>query len=134
MEYSKLWKSKSEVEINFIANTLKNYDIIAIQEVVAGYGGAQAVAKLADELNRKGSKWDYVISDPTSSSPIRRNVMLLFEDSQFKENWESLVRKKYHLEIDREPFYCTFEYKKKINLQSFFMQLQRKQPETEIIF
>jgi hypothetical protein len=58
--------------------------------------------------------------------------MLLFEDSQFKENWESLVRKKYHLEIDREPFYCTFEYKKKINLQSFFMQLQRKQPETEI--
>jgi hypothetical protein len=31
--------------------------IIAIQEVVAGYGGAQAVAKLADELNRKGSKW-----------------------------------------------------------------------------
>jgi deoxyribonuclease-1-like protein len=49
-------KSKSEVEINFIANTLKNYDIIAIQEVVAGYGGAQAVAKLAAELNRKGAK------------------------------------------------------------------------------
>jgi endonuclease/exonuclease/phosphatase family metal-dependent hydrolase len=53
-------KSKSEVEINLLQYTLKNYDIIAIQEVVAGYGGAQAVAKLADELNRKGSKWDYV--------------------------------------------------------------------------
>jgi hypothetical protein len=37
-------KSKSDQEITFIANTVKNYDIIAIQEVVAGYGGAQAVA------------------------------------------------------------------------------------------
>jgi 2-methylisocitrate lyase-like PEP mutase family enzyme len=35
-----------------IAQTV-SYDIIAIQ-VVAGYGGVQAVAKLADELNRKG--------------------------------------------------------------------------------
>jgi deoxyribonuclease-1-like protein len=61
-------KSKSNSEIAFIANTIKDFDIIAIQEVVAGYGGAQAVAMLADELNRKGSKWDYVISDPTSSS------------------------------------------------------------------
>lgn len=61
-------KSKSNFEISFIANTVKDFDIIAIQEVVAGYGGAQAVAKLCDELNRKGSKWDYTISDPTSSS------------------------------------------------------------------
>jgi len=46
-------KTKSEQEVNFIANTLKEFDIIAIQEVVAGYGGAKAVARLADELNRK---------------------------------------------------------------------------------
>jgi uncharacterized protein with GYD domain len=46
LEYKTL-KSKSDVEINFIANTLGAYDVIAIQEVVAGYGGAQAVAKLA---------------------------------------------------------------------------------------
>ena len=48
-------KSKSEETINYIANSLREYDIIAIQEVVAGYGGAQAVARLADELNRKGA-------------------------------------------------------------------------------
>ncbi|MFV5702551.1 hypothetical protein ACM55F_11825 [Flavobacterium sp. XS2P12] len=51
-------KSKSEETINYIANSLRDYDIIAIQEVVAGYGGAQAVAKLADELNQRGAKWD----------------------------------------------------------------------------
>jgi deoxyribonuclease-1-like protein len=32
-------KSKCEDEINFIVNALKNYDIIAIQEVSADYGG-----------------------------------------------------------------------------------------------
>src|SRR6187431_3081885 len=64
-------KSKSEAEIQFIANTLKSYYVIAIQEVVAGDGGAQAVGRLSDELNRKGGKWDYVISNPTSSSAYK---------------------------------------------------------------
>src|SRR3954469_8731514 len=63
-----LGKSKSNEEIMFIANTVKDFDVVAIQEVVAGYGGPQAVARLVDCLNRKGSKWDYTISDPTSSS------------------------------------------------------------------
>ena len=48
-----LGKSKSTEEIEFIAQTLKSYDVLAIQEVVAGNGGAQAVARLADALNRK---------------------------------------------------------------------------------
>lgn len=58
--------SKDDKEIEFIANTLKSYDVIAIQEVVASMGGSQAVARLSDALNRKGNKWDYVISNPTS--------------------------------------------------------------------
>jgi hypothetical protein len=49
-----------------LATTIQDFDLIAIQEVVAGYGGAQAVTRLAGELNRKGTSWDYVISDPTS--------------------------------------------------------------------
>jgi deoxyribonuclease-1-like protein len=61
-------KSKSDTTIEFIANTIKDYDVVAIQEVVAGYGGSQAVAKLCDVLNRKGAKWDYTVSDPTSSN------------------------------------------------------------------
>ncbi|WPR71331.1 hypothetical protein SLW70_15565 [Flavobacterium sp. NG2] len=63
-----LGQSKSEVEVEFMANVVMNYDVVAIQEVVAGYGGSQAVARLAAVLNRKGSKWDYTISEPTSSS------------------------------------------------------------------
>lgn len=29
-------KTKTEAEINFMANTLKDFDVVAIQEVVAG--------------------------------------------------------------------------------------------------
>ncbi|MGO4819579.1 endonuclease/exonuclease/phosphatase family protein [Flavobacterium sp. W22_SRS_FP1] len=127
-------KSKSAVEINFIANTLKNYDIIAIQEVVAGYGGAQAVARLADELNRKGVKWDYVISDPTSSTPYKKErYAFIWKTAHIKKMGRAWLEKKYHLEIDREPFYCTFEYKKnKFTVVNFHAITKSQQPETEI--
>ena len=50
-----LGKSKATETITFIASISKEFDVIALQEIVAGYGGAQAVAKLTDELNRTGS-------------------------------------------------------------------------------
>jgi hypothetical protein len=69
-------QSKSDKTIHYIANYLRDYDIIAVQ-VVAGYG-VQAVARLSDELNRTGSKWDYIISDPTSSSPYKTERYALY--------------------------------------------------------
>jgi intracellular sulfur oxidation DsrE/DsrF family protein len=74
-------QSKSDKTIHYIANYLRDYDIIAVQ-VVAGYGGVQAVARLSDELNRTGSKWDYIISDPTSSSPYKRALCIYMENQQ----------------------------------------------------
>jgi hypothetical protein len=71
-------QSKSDKTIHYIANYLRDYDIIAVQEVVAGYGGVQAVARLADELNRTGTKWDYTISDPRVAAHIKRSVMPLY--------------------------------------------------------
>lgn len=127
-------KSKSEKTILYIANTLKNYDIIALQEVVAGYGGAQAVAKLADELNRKGAKWDYVISDPTSSSAYKtERYAFIWKTSKIKKIGKAWLEKKYQLEIDREPYFCTFQYEnKQFTLVNFHAITKKKQPETEI--
>lgn len=127
-------KSKSDTEIIFIANTIKDYDIVAIQEVVAGQGGAQAVAKLADELNRKGTKWDYAISNPTSSSAYKtERYAFLWKTATVKLIGKPWLEKKYHLEIDREPYYATFEYKsKQITLVNFHAITKSKQPETEI--
>jgi deoxyribonuclease-1-like protein len=127
-------KSKSEETINYIANSLRDYDLIAIQEVVAGYGGAQAVARLADELNRKGAKWDYVISDPTSSSAYKtERYAFIWKTSKLKKIGRAWLEKKYHLEIDREPYFCTFQYEnKQFTVANFHAITKNKQPETEI--
>lgn len=127
-------KSKSDSTIIFIANTLKDYDVVAIQEVVAGYGGAQAIAKLADELNRKGAKWDYTISDPTTSSAYKtERYAFLWKTSKVKKIGDAWLEQKYNLEIDREPYYCTFQYDdKQFTLANFHAITKSKQPETEI--
>lgn len=36
-------QSKSDEEIGYIASVVKSFDVLAIQEVVAGYGGPKAV-------------------------------------------------------------------------------------------
>jgi hypothetical protein len=50
-----------------------------------------------------------VILHPVAHNKTERYAYL--EDST-KENWESMVRKKYHLEIDREPFIALSNIKK----------------------
>lgn len=129
-----LGKSKSDSAIAFIANTIQEYDEVALQEVVAGYGGAQAVAQLADVLNRKGSKWDYIVSDPTSSSAYKtERYAFIWKTSKVKRVGKAWLESKYHLEIDREPYYATFEYKnKQFTLANFHAITKSRQPETEI--
>src|SRR4051812_36313463 len=101
-----LGKSKSNEEIAIIANTVKDFDVVAIQEVVAGYGGPQAVARLVDCLSRKGSKWDYTISDPTSSSAYKaERYAFIWKTSRATKRGDAWLEKKYNLEIDREPYY-----------------------------
>jgi endonuclease/exonuclease/phosphatase family metal-dependent hydrolase len=129
-----LGSSKSDEEIAFIVSTIKAYDVVAIQEVVAGKGGVQTVAKIANELNRTGFKWDYTISAPTSSSAYKtERYAFLWKTSKLKKIGKAWLEKKYHLEIDREPYYCTFEYKgKQFTIANFHAITKSKQPETEI--
>lgn len=127
-------KSKSDSTIIFIANTVKDYDIIAIQEVVAGHGGSQAIARLADELNRKGAKWEYTISDPTTSSAYKtERYAYLWKTSKVNKIGNAWLEQKYTLEIDREPYFCTFQYNQnQFTLSNFHAITKNKQPETEI--
>ena len=127
-------QSKSTIELNYIAKKTSNYDIIAVQEAVAGYGGAQTVAKLVELLNEKGSKWEYSISDPTSSSSYKRErYAFIWKTNKVKLKNKPWLEKKYNLEIDREPYFATFEINKKnITLVNFHAITKKKQPETEI--
>ena len=127
-------KSKSAAEIQFVANTLRNFDVVALQEIVAGHGGAQAVAKLADELNRMGSKWDYIVSDPTVSTPYgTERYAYLWKTSSVKRMKRAWLEDNYVQEIDREPFLIDLNYNGELfTLVSFHAIPKKKQPETEI--
>jgi len=128
-------KSKSDTTIEFIANTVKDFDVVAIQEVVAGYGGSQAVAKLCDVLNRKGAKWDYTVSDPTSSNNSYKveRYAFIWKTSKLKKIGDAWLEKQYSMEIDREPFFATFKSSDKLfTLVNFHAITKSKQPETEI--
>ena len=129
-------KSKSDTEIEFIANTVKNYDIILIQEVVAkDPGGAQAVGRLVESLNKKGSKWEYRISDPTSgeNSYKKERYAFLWNTSKVNLVERSWLESKYSAEIDREPFFATFKTNdKEFTLVNFHAITKDMQPETEV--
>ena len=127
-------QTKSSEELDEIAEILRDVDIIAIQEVVAGYGGAQAVAKLTDILNRKGSKWDYVISNPTNSSKyVTERYAFIWKTKHIKiKNRGSLVQE-LDTFIDREPFLLDFYMgKKKFTILNFHSRPFDKDPESEI--
>lgn len=128
-------KSKTAATIEFIANTLKAYDIISIQEVVAGYGGTQAVAKLNDALNRKGDRWDYRVSEPTSgeNSYKRERYAFLWKPSKVKIIGQPWLETGYTDEINREPFFATFESNgKSFTVVNFHAITKSMHPETEI--
>lgn len=127
-------KTKNSEELDKIAEIVRDTDILAIQEVVAGYGGAQAVAKLADALNRKGSKWDYVISNPTNSSKyVTERYAFIWKTKHIKIKNRGRLVKELDLEVDREPFLLDFYLgKEKFTILNFHSRPYNKDPETEI--
>jgi len=131
---SNLGHAKSDTTLLFIANQIKPYDIVALQEIVVNPSGAQAVAKLAEELNRTGNKWAYAVSEPTSSSAYKsERYAFLWQTAKVKLIGQPWLEKKYALEIDREPFYATFQYQnKQFTVVNFHAITKKRQPETEI--
>ena len=127
-------KSKSDSVIHFVANTVKEFDLVCILEVVAGDGGATTVAQLSDVLNRMGSKWDYTISDPTVSSSYKtERYAFIWKTTKLKKKGDAWLEKKYNLLIDREPYLCDFENgNKTFTIAAFHAITKSKQPETEI--
>lgn len=110
-----LGRSKSDEEIWQMAQILRHYDIIAIQEVVAkDPAGAQAVARLADELNRMGAKWDYQVSEPTKSpsSYISERYAFIWKTSKVKMRGRAYLDEFVEDIFYREPFIGHFRSKK----------------------
>jgi len=127
--------SKNDNEIDFIASILTKYDVIAIQEVTTSHGGSQAVARLVDNMNRKGKSWDYAISDPTSSETGHSSERYAFvwNKKLVARIGKSWLDSYYAVEIDREPFFTTFRKDGKVfTLADFHAKPKAKIPETDI--
>ena len=127
-------KSKNEQEIEVMAQSLQDADLVAIQEVVAGYGGSQAIARLVDALNRKGARWDYRISDPTSSTPqTREKYAFLWKSRRVKLMGRPSLEKSFEEEINREPYMARFLIEGvELSVISFHARPKQSQPEREI--
>lgn len=127
-------QSKSASEIDSIVKIVKSYDLLAIQEVVAGPGGPQAVAKLADALNRTGFKWQYVISNPTSGTPSSsERYAFLWKPSRVTAIGKAWLDSTHAELIDREPFMQQFKAGTvSFTLVCFHAISPSRQPETEI--
>ena len=103
-------QTKDADEIRQIAELIRDADLVAIQEVVAGYGGAQAVARLADELNRMGAKWDYRISDPTDSPKYKtERYAFLWKTSRVQLVGRPWLEKALPETVFREPYMGRFK-------------------------
>lgn len=134
-----LGRTKTEAEIGAIAQILRGYDIVALQEVVAkDPAGAQAVARLADALNRTGFQWDYQVSDPTrSSSPyIRERYAFLWKPSRVRQVGRASLDRELQDVVEREPFIASFRRRGEdavFHVINFHSRPYNQQPEKEII-
>jgi len=127
--------SKSNSEIDFIATTIQQFDVIAIQEVLAGNSGVQVVVKLVDMMNRKGKSWEYIISNPTnsSSSNTSERHAFIWNKKTVSRLGAAWLENHYVAQIDREPYFATFRKDgKEFTIVSFHAKPKAKQPETEI--
>jgi deoxyribonuclease-1-like protein len=135
-----LGRTKDANEILQIANIIRDIDIVAIQEVVAkDPAGAQAVAKIVDELNRMGSKWDYRISDPTKSPSVymSERYAFLWKTSKVKLLTRAYLDTALQAECYREPFIGKFQLKRggePFFVINFHSRKYNENPEKEIIF
>ncbi len=128
--------SKDDVEVEYIAQLLKGFDIVAIQEISTKLSGPRAIAKLNERLNTTGARWDYVISDPTSGAGSERYAYM------WKKSATDLASKTWLVgaqaiddSLDREPYMARFYFGEgKILIGNFHAVPTSKKPEKEIVY
>lgn len=133
-----LGRSKGPEELEQMAEILRDYDLVAIQEVVGkDPAGAKAVATLADLLDRKGADWDYRVSNPTRSpsSHISERYAFLWKTSRLRMKSPPYLDQELEDYCYREPFVGEFIIRKTgklFFLVNFHARRFDDEPEKEI--
>ncbi|RYF83042.1 MAG: endonuclease, partial [Chitinophagaceae bacterium] len=131
-----LGRSKTDAEIEFMAKTVKDFDIVLVQEVVAkDPAGAQAVGRLGEALQRMGQHWEYRVSDITSgeNSYKRERYAFLWKPAKARLLGRPWLEQHYQVQINREPFMATFAIgTDTVTVVNFHAITAANQPETEV--
>lgn len=127
-------KSKSAEEIAFIAERVRGADIVALQEVVAGFGGVQTVARLQDALNRTGAHWEMRVSEPTAGvSQKSERYAFLWRPASVQLRIEPSLYAPLRHSVEREPYAAVFVEKGKVfRVVVFHAITARMHPQTEV--
>ena len=104
-------RTKDAQEIEIAAETLRDFDLVAVQEVVTSPPGAQAIGKLDAALDRTGFQWDYRLSDPTTGDGTERYAFL-WKPSRVRLVGQAWLESSLADPIDREPYLARFEHRK----------------------
>jgi endonuclease/exonuclease/phosphatase family metal-dependent hydrolase len=104
-------RTKDDQEISIAAETLRDFDLVAVQEVVTSPPGAQAIAKLDAALDRTGFQWDYRLSDPTTGAGTERYAFL-WKPSRVRLMGQAWLEPSLADPINREPYLARFEHRK----------------------
>ena len=128
-----LGKSKNELEIHFIADVMKDFDIVALQEVVTSPYGAKAAARLEVQLDRLGTDWDFILSDPTTGHNTERYAFF-WKTSKFRLKGKGYLEQRLSDSFDREPMLATFEdkYGHRVLVANYHARTIQYHPEVEI--
>jgi len=128
-------RTKDDREIEVAAQTLRDTDIVAVQEVVTSPPGAQAIGKLDAALDRTGFAWDYRLSDPTTGNGTERYAFL-WKPSCVRLIGEAWLESSLADPIDREPYLARFEHRRtgqRILVASLHAVPSSKNPAREVV-
>ena len=104
-------RTKDDQEIAVAAETLRDFDLVAVQEIVTSPPGAQAIGKLDMALDRTGFAWDYRISPRTTGDGTERYAFL-WKPSRVRLVGQAWLESSLADPIDREPYLARFEHRK----------------------
>jgi len=127
-------RTKDDQEIAVAAQTLRDADLVAAQEIVTSPPGAQAIGKLDQELDRTGAAWDYRISPPTTG-PGTEKYAFLWKPSRLRLMGRAWLEASLADSLDREPYLARFEHRKSgqtLLVASLHAVPTSKDPEREI--
>jgi endonuclease/exonuclease/phosphatase family metal-dependent hydrolase len=129
-------QTKSANTLMIIAETVHDYDILAIQEVVGNTGGMNAVSRLTAVLNSKSHQgyWKYVVSPKTTGTPSQsERYAFIWNSKKIHLIGKAWLDKHFAEAITREPFMGTFASgEDTFTLVTIHALPKKRQPEREI--